>query len=462
MGPTNQQLAREDGTKSSQEWHHHDYDYNFVESFEKTGSWRWVQQKVSSFLCFCAGADPQILRKCPHTERVKEQGIGGVVLATATLAFCSGFYAFYTVFSPKEGFALSEVQQASHMPAVLSAIVFGLLWSLMIFNLDRFIVSSAGHGDGTEKITKDEIVTAIPRIIMAIMIGLVLSKPLEIRIMKTEIDARLTEIQKDYAASLQKRDDIEYERARKELDDKLLVLRKKRDDMQQEVTGLRDKISLQRDKVDAEADGSASGRAGEGKAFHAKKQNLEEMKEQYEQARTVNGPEIQRLEGDMQELQSQIDRLLANRQNNFKENQKKAASQDGLMKRIQIAEEIAPVASWMLTCLLIVLEIAPIFFKMMLTIGPYDYFCENVKRIAIASRGIELKEHLDGKESVELKDAIYYQADTLLEHETGKLLVERELTRLAQQQFQARVAMDIETNPHKYMSEADVNIGTAG
>lgn len=453
---------RRTGDGQGVQWHQHDYNYDFVESFEDRGSWRWFQQKISSFLCFCAGADPQILRKCPHAERVKEQGVGGVVLATATLAFCSGFYAFYTVFSPKEGFALSEVQQVSHMPAVLSAIVFGMLWSLMIFNLDRFIVSSAGHGDGTEKITKDEIITAIPRIIMAIMIGLVLSKPLEIRIMKTEIDARLTEIQKDYAALLQKKDDFEYERSRKELDDKRAALVKKRDDKQLEVSSVRDKISLQRDKVDSEADGSASGRAGEGKAFHAKKQNLEELKEQYEQVRKTNEPEIKSLEADIAELQVQIDRLVATRQTNFKENQKKAASQDGLMKRIQIAEEIAPIASWMLTTLLIVLEIAPIFFKMMLTIGPYDYFSENVKRIAIASRGIELKEQIDGKESVELKDAIYYQADTLLEHETGKLMVERALTRKAQEQFSKRIAEDIERNPEKYINDENARLGVPG
>jgi hypothetical protein len=462
MRPADQNARPGQASSEKREWHYHDYDYDFVESFENAGGWRRIQQRISSFLCFCAGADPQILRRCPHSERVKEQGVGGVVLATATLAFCSGFYAFYTVFSPKEGFALSEVQQASHMPAVLMALVFGMLWSLMIFNLDRFIVSSAGHGDGTEKITKDEIVTAIPRIIMAIMIGLVLSKPLEIRIMKTEIDARLTEIQKDYAASLQKRDDLEYQNTRKELDDKKDALQKRLATMQGEIATLRDKITTQRDKVDAEADGSASGRAGEGAAFHAKKQNLDEMKAQYESTTTAYATDIKSLGSDIAELQVQIDREVAKRQENFRINEKKAASQDGLMKRIQIAEEIAPVASWMLTILLIVLEIAPIFFKMMLTIGPYDYFCENVKRLAIASRGIELKQQLDGKESVELKDAVYYQADTLLEHETGKLMVERELTRIAQQEFRNRVAEDIQNQPEKYMSDTDNPLRAVG
>jgi hypothetical protein len=462
MRRSTEKYARGDNVNANGEWHHHDYDYDFNESFHDPVFSRRVQQKISSFLCFCAGADSQVLRKCPHSDRVKEQGIGGVVLATATLAFCSGFYAFYTVFSPKVGFALSDVQQASDTSAVIAAALFGLVWSLMIFNLDRFIVSSAGHGDGTPKITWEKFKTALPRILMAVMIGLVLSKPLEIRIMKTEIDARLTEIQKDYATSLQKRDDLEMGRSRKELDDKRAAVVKKRDDKQNEINSLRDKISQQRDKVDAEADGSASGRAGEGKAFHSKKQNLDEIKEQYEQTRIANAPEIKTFDADIADLQGQIDRKIAEREANYRDNVKKAASQDGLIKRIQIAEEIAPVASWMLSGLMIVLEIAPIFFKMMLTVGPYDYFCENVKRIAVAARGIELKQQLDGKESVEIKDAVYYQADTLLEHETGKLLIERELTRLAQVEFRNRVAADMQKHPEKYMQDADTRLGAAG
>ena len=45
---------------------------------------------VTRLLWFCAGADAQILNRCPHSERVKYQGLGGVVLATAVLAFLSG------------------------------------------------------------------------------------------------------------------------------------------------------------------------------------------------------------------------------------------------------------------------------------------------------------------------------------------------------------------------------------
>ena len=57
---------------------------------------------ITRFLVFCAGADERLLRACPNSDLVKIQGIGGVVAATGLLAFLSGSYAFYTVFSPKE------------------------------------------------------------------------------------------------------------------------------------------------------------------------------------------------------------------------------------------------------------------------------------------------------------------------------------------------------------------------
>ena len=35
--------------------------------------------------------------------------------------------------------------------------IFGCIWGLIIFNIDRFIVASTGKGDGTEAITSGEI-----------------------------------------------------------------------------------------------------------------------------------------------------------------------------------------------------------------------------------------------------------------------------------------------------------------
>ncbi len=121
---------------------------------------------VTRFLWSCAGADSSLLERCPHSDSVKFQGVGGIVLATAVLAFASGSYAFYTVFEPRTGMALGR---GVDWPTVWVATFAGLVWGLVIFNIDRFIVSSTGKGDGSERISWKEFRQAIPRLLMAVL-----------------------------------------------------------------------------------------------------------------------------------------------------------------------------------------------------------------------------------------------------------------------------------------------------
>jgi hypothetical protein len=80
-------------------------------------------------------------------------------------------------------------------------------------------------------------------------------------------------------------------------------------------------------------------------------------------------------------------------------NTRQARHLDGLMKRIQISHEIGGVVPWVILLLLLAIETGPIFFKMMLRKGAYDYLLENEMRLATARAGIEL-------------DAQIYLADT--------------------------------------------------
>jgi hypothetical protein len=67
------------------------------------------------------------------------------------------------------------------------AILFGILWGTAIFNMDRYIVSSINK-DGS---TNQQILQASPRILLAIMIGVVISRPLELKIFDKEIRQKL-------------------------------------------------------------------------------------------------------------------------------------------------------------------------------------------------------------------------------------------------------------------------------
>ena len=78
---------------------------------------------MKRFFWWCSGADITILRTWAcSTEHNTYAGIGATIFLTAVLASLSGGYALWTVF------------QSSPY-----AITFGLLWGILIFNLDRSI-----------------------------------------------------------------------------------------------------------------------------------------------------------------------------------------------------------------------------------------------------------------------------------------------------------------------------------
>ena len=76
------------------------------------------------FLWWCAGAHQALLKDHP-SEHTKYAGLGGVVLATFALASLSAGYAIFSVFNNW-----------------IWAVAFAVLWGLIIFNFDRFLVST--------------------------------------------------------------------------------------------------------------------------------------------------------------------------------------------------------------------------------------------------------------------------------------------------------------------------------
>jgi hypothetical protein len=132
-----------------------------------------LMKKITRFFWFCSGAHIGTLKKYP-LEHNKYVGIGATIFFTALFASLSGGYAMYFVFS---GSAF----------AVGFAILFGLIWGTAIFNMDRYIVSSIDKQGNTNQ----QIMQASPRILLAIAIGIVISRPLELKIFDKEIRQKL-------------------------------------------------------------------------------------------------------------------------------------------------------------------------------------------------------------------------------------------------------------------------------
>src|SRR5688572_20175708 len=100
-------------------------------------------QKLTRFFLLASGADLKILEQCP-SDRSKYAGIGATIFFTGLFAAMAAAFALYTVFD-----------------SYWISILLGLLWGLMIFNLDRYIVSSMRKDARGSR----ELLTALPRIL---------------------------------------------------------------------------------------------------------------------------------------------------------------------------------------------------------------------------------------------------------------------------------------------------------
>ena len=131
------------------------------------------------FFWWAGGADKDILYQCPKREHERMLSIGITVLFTAVLAFLSGYFALKTI-----------VDNDTYV------LIIAIFWGLVIFNLDRIIVMGI-HKDKDNKKRK-EIKSAIPRFILAGIIAVVVSKPIEVELFKKQIDFEQKELLKEY------------------------------------------------------------------------------------------------------------------------------------------------------------------------------------------------------------------------------------------------------------------------
>lgn len=398
---------------------------------------------LSRFMWFCAGADAELLKRCPGSDRVKYEGVGGIVLATAVLAFASGSYAFYTVFEPKTEMALGLVLDHTTLALALSA---GLVWALVIFNIDRFIVSSSGKGDGTDRITLGELVHSLPRLLMAMIIGVCISAPLEIRILKPEIDAQLELEQNQYRVQLDTQTEARFQAKKDELRAKLEAGNARLDDRAGYFEKRRLEIKEQRRLLELEAEGkTGSGVAGRGPAWQDKKDTLDQMMVELERDRARDADESKPLRDEIERWKRDLGALGKELDQAKLSNLRQARHLDGLMKRIHVSHEIGGFVPLFILLLLLAIETGPVFFKMMLTRGAYEYLQENARRLAVARAGIELDAQLWLPETQEaLRYDAYHQAEAATLEERRRLQAEVALAEQVYERFREQAAGQME------------------
>ena len=299
-------------------------------------------ERIRKFLWLCSGADLATLKRTP-TEANKFIGIGGTVFFTAVLAFFSSAYAIYTVFD-----------------SYLAAIAFGLVWALMIFNLDRYIVSSMKNKDNFW----NDFFVASPRVIIAVFLAIVISKPLELKIFEKEINAELVSMEQEIKKTQEDKLRARYTPQLQEHQEAVATLKAEL----LEKANQRDALALEALK---EADGTGgSGIRNMGPIYQAKKAEADKAAAEYQALLAKNANYInEHVAAHNALMAQQQEEINALPQTGFSG----LAARIDALGRLTARSETIAIANLFIILLFIAIETAPVMVKLISYRSPYDY-----------------------------------------------------------------------------------------
>jgi Domain of unknown function (DUF4407) len=331
-------------------------------SYDSFGEKRKPVEK-NNFLWWCAGAHQKLLKQFP-SEHSKYSGLGAVLLATFVLATLSAGYAVYTVFGNW-----------------LWTIGFAIIWGLIIFNFDRFLVSTMRkYGVSRRK----QFMMAVPRIILALLIGVVIARPLEMKIFEKEINVKMTE-------NLHKKIQLNDSLLAMEYKNQLANAETERQRLLGRKLAIEDTLHNLQTAYLREADGT-------GGSMQRGIENITRLKQDaFNNARNQFAPELLTLEQDMKSQDNIMTTAKASMEDKRKQYEASAKENMGFLERNKalsdLSNEEASVfwASLLISMLIILIEIGPVLSKLIMPLGPYDIALAKEELLGMANEEGEIR-----------------------------------------------------------------------
>jgi hypothetical protein len=373
---------------------------------------------MGRWLVWLAGGRDDVLRRTP-SDRTRYVATGGVLLTTAGVAAVSATFALL---------------MAVHLPLV-ACVITGVAWGVVILNLDRLLVTSmVRHRQGG---WWRNVLMAVPRVGLALLLGAVISTPLVLQIFDPEIQSQMLVAQGERRAAFEER---------LKTDPRFTVL----PDLQTQLKGLQDTANgsvaqsvdadegvkaaqAQADKrlaewqaaqaaYNGEVDGTTGSRVpGVGAASRAKQDAAVAAKAQYDQAKaelqraidgatTASSGKATTASDQIAGVQKQIDDLTA-RQN--AERAGYSDSQDvsgGLLSRLEALDDLRAnrptlgLAQFMLFLLFMTLELLPVIVKLLQVVGPESVYETMIREMETDALGQAALQRARDRERADLEN----------------------------------------------------------
>lgn len=342
------------------------------------------------FFWSCAGTTISLIKTedC-ETEHSKYVGIGAAVFLTGVLAGVAASYAFSTVFN-----------------SVGWAVAFGAFWGLMIFNLDRYLVLSIRAKAPKDVVTWHDILRdwgrvlalALPRVLLAALLAIVIAKPLELLIFEDEITLEMEALRVDQAKEFQRGLEAELDGgAGATIAARIEKLKQENRQLEEQILAKEREQQQARQTAVDEALGLATLPPGEGEVF--------KLKEKIAKAKETEAQEFIKPKCELLTLNNDRIKAMVEQQARL-ERQAEQMSQntDGLATRLQAFSRLTEknMVVWysnlLIVSIILILEIAPILTKVYAGYGPYDKLVDVSELKVYLAKDQELediKSHID-------------------------------------------------------------------
>ncbi len=354
------------------------------------------RNRFKEFMWWIAGADRELLYMCPgdHTKYV---GFGTVILITALMAAFSSWFAFNYIITNGKGTSNG-------------AYILAFVWGTIIMFFDRFITNTM-YSDGKPTISWLKFKSGLPRIIISIFIGIVITAPLELRIFEDTIVNELAKEKQKGWEDYEKRKETEFN---KEYEDKKMELNGRKEELQRNLEYFQNEASKTTDepqfvwngRYEMLEDSSLHKVMVENKKYNDWSNNHDKAERERDSIYNILSTVIKKIEQIDTNHITDLSVKIAEWEKTYKD----TLFDEGLMRRIHILHRVAmrgdaeddakndntslpwwsfPIvflrfissAVGLIMLFFILLDISPVLYKMMAVDGEYEQHLKDEKQI---------------------------------------------------------------------------------
>lgn len=362
---------------------------------------------MSGFFFWLGGGDEEVAAECPG-ERTRICALGGTVLVTSLLALVAGTAA---------------TRDWLHIPLVLSFPV-GVFWALTIMNLDRWLLLTLRR----QATPPRTLLLALPRVTLAVILGLVISTPTLLTVFHGEVTTRATKEKQAEQAAAKRALDGQFEQIeqlgdeRDELQGSLTtsvassVLSESSDyaRLQRQLSGEQQRLAAAQKRANCEMDGTCgTGDVGAGPSYLAKRQEADayaaavastqhQLDELGKRLMREAGSSQQQAKGFARSDLSEVNRDLRDQVGEYRQEREKLtdayAEEIGLLDRIDALGSLVSenpsmrYVAILLALFILAIDCVPVMFKTLTLLGrpsQYEQIQEDREARRLARRMVE-------------------------------------------------------------------------